>query len=128
MALHNIIGKEGEEIARKYLKGKGYIILEENYQTKRAEIDIIARLRHGFLGQGKDILVFVEVRTKCSEQFGTPEETIYYQKRMKLKRNAAAYVYRKKYYGAYRIDAVCLVIDEHMGLKRINHYENIVET
>ena len=128
MAMHNTIGKEGEEIARKYLENKGYKIIECNYRTKRAEIDIIARsAKRGFGGYNKDTLVFVEVRTKQHEQFGSPEETINYQKRIKLKRNAAAYIHRKRYYGPYRIDAVCLVIDENEGLQRINHYENIVE-
>ena len=122
MIVHNtsIIGKEGEEIARRYLENKGYKVIECNYRTKRAEIDIITKY--------KNTLVFVEVRTKHHEQFGTPEETITYQKRIKLKRNAAAYVHRKRYYGPCRIDAVCLVIDENTGLKRINHYESIIET
>jgi len=128
MATHNTIGKEGEEIAKKYLENKGYKVIECNYRTKRAEIDIITRFRQGFGGRGKDIIVFVEVRTKHHERCGTPEETIDYKKRMKLKRNAAAYIHRKRYDGLYRIDAVCLVIDENEGLRRIDHYENIVES
>ncbi|MCH8244347.1 YraN family protein [Patescibacteria group bacterium] len=120
MAVHNTIGKEGEEIAKKYLESKGYKIIEQNYRTKRAEIDIITK--------HKNKLVFVEVRTKHHEQFGTPEDTINYQKRKRLQKNAAAYVHRKRYKGPYRIDAVCLVIDKNEGLRRINHYENIVES
>jgi len=120
MALHNIIGKEGEEIAKKYLQNKGYIIIECNYKTKRAEIDIIAKY--------KNTLVFIEVRTKRYESYGTPEETINYKKRMRLKQNAAAYIHRRKYKGLYRIDAVCLVINENTELQRINHYESIIET
>jgi len=119
MAVHNIIGKEGEEIAKKYLENKGYKILECNYRTKRAEIDIITKY--------KNTLVFMEVRTKHHERYGTPEETIDYKKRMRLKRNAAAYIHRRKYNGSYRIDAVCLLIDKNEGLRRIDHYENIVE-
>ena len=119
MALHNIIGKAGEEIARKYLESKGYKIIECNYKTKRAEIDIITKY--------KNTLVFVEVRTKHHEQFGSPEETIHYQKRMRLRKNAAAYVHRKHYNGPYRIDAICLVISERKGLERIDHYESIIE-
>ena len=121
MIVHNtsIIGKEGEEIARRYLENKGYKVIECNYRTKRAEIDIITKY--------KNTLVFVEVRTKHHEWHGTPEETIDYKKRMRLRGNAVAYVHRKRYYGSYRIDAVCLVIDENEGLRRIDHYENIVE-
>ena len=65
--------------------------------------------------------------TKHHEQYGSPEETIDYEKRMRLQRNARAYIHRTKYRGPYRIDAVCLVLDENAGLQRINHYENIVE-
>ena len=118
--MHNTIGKEGEEIAKKYLENKGYKIIECNYRTKRAEIDIIAR--------HKSVLIFVEVRSKHHEQFGSPEETINYQKRTRLKRNAAAYIHRKKYNGPYHIDAVCLVINVNTGLQRIDHYESIIET
>ena len=120
MAVHNIIGKKGEEIARKYLENRGYKIVEQNYQTKRAEVDIIAR--------HKNQLVFVEVRTKHHEQYGTPEDTIDYWKRMRLKRNAIGYIHRMKYSGPYRIDAVCLVVDPARGVKRIDHYENIIES
>lgn len=119
MAEHNTIGKEGEEAAKKYLENKGYKIIEQNYRTKRAEIDIIARR--------KNVLVFVEVRTKHHERYGTPEETITYTKRMRLGRNAAAYAHRIRYNGSWRIDAVCIVIDQDKALERISHYENIVE-
>lgn len=119
MAQHNTIGKQGEELARKYLENKGYEIVDQNYKTKRAEIDIVAR--------HKNTLIFVEVRTKQHEQFGTPEETINYRKRLKLVRNANAYVAKAKHSGLYRIDAVCVVIDRNNGSQRITHYENICE-
>ncbi|MDO8474228.1 MAG: YraN family protein [bacterium] len=127
MAEHNTIGEEGEETAKRYLESKGYKIIARNWKTKRAEIDIIACLNQGFLGLGKSLLVFVEVRTKRHEQYGTPEETIDYEKRMRLRRNATAYIHRTKYRGPYRIDAICLIIGSN-GLQRIDHYESIVET
>jgi len=119
MAEHNTTGKEGEEIARRYLENKRYSILEQNYRTKRAEIDIIAK--------HKGILVFVEVRTKQNERYGTPEETINYAKRARIRRNAIAYVHRARYNGLWRIDAVCVVINQTKGAQRVSHYENIVE-
>lgn len=120
MAEHNTTGKEGEDIAKKYLENKGYGIVEQNYRTKRAEIDIVAR--------HKNTLVFIEVRTKRHEHYGTPEETITYAKRVRLGRNAAAYTHRIRYNGSWRIDAVCIVLDQDTGVQRISHYENIVET
>lgn len=111
-------GRIGEHIAKEYLGRKGYKIIEQNYKTKYAEIDLVA--------QKEGALVFVEVRTKTGEQFGTPEETINYKKKMKLTRNAKAFVAKKKFIGLYRIDAVCIVLGENKQAKRVTHYENII--
>jgi len=111
------VGKLGENIAREYLKNKGYNIIEQNYRTKYAEIDLVAK---------KDnILAFIEVRTKTGEQFGTPEETINMDKKRRLKMNSMAYVARKKWKGLYQIDAICIVLNPNQELERLNHYKNI---
>ena len=60
------VGKLGEEIARRFLKKRGYHIHETNFRCRGGEIDIVA--------QQKDYLVFVEVRTRSNLNFGTPEE------------------------------------------------------
>ncbi|HDZ76783.1 MAG TPA: YraN family protein [Candidatus Omnitrophica bacterium] len=112
------IGYLGEVFAKKYLQGKKYRIIKENYRTKYAEIDLIARDR-------KDILVFVEVKARLSERFGGPEESINRDKLKRLIRNAEAYVANKRYLKEYRIDAICIVFDENRRLDRIDHYENI---
>ena len=119
MAQHNTIGKLGEEIARAYLAKKWYQIIEQNWRTKRGEIDIIAKKR--------DVLVLVEVRTKVGEQFGSPEDTLTYEKKRRLLWNAKAYVANKKYKGLYRIDAVCIVLlgNGNTIPKRLSHYESI---
>ena len=111
-------GKLGEAIAEEYLQKKGYKILEQNYRTKYAEIDLIAR-------QGKE-LVFVEVRTKRGELFGTPEESLNKRKLRKLWLNARSYAARKGWQGAYRIDAVCIVLKPDNSVERLEHYENII--
>ena len=116
MAEHNIIGKYGEEIARDYLKRKGYKIIAQNYKTKRGEVDIIAT--------HKKVLVFIEVRTKQHEWFGTPEDSIGTQKIRKLTWNARAYVARMRHEGFYRLDAVCVII-RNDGFQLVRHYENI---
>ncbi|PIZ87782.1 MAG: YraN family protein [Candidatus Nealsonbacteria bacterium CG_4_10_14_0_2_um_filter_40_15] len=110
-------GKVGEEIAKDYLKRKGYKIIEQNYKTKYAEIDLIVR-------KGNE-LVFVEVRTKKGEDFGTPEETIDKRKLRKLWGNARAYTAWKKWQRPYRVDAVCVVLRYDNTIERLNHYENI---
>lgn len=111
------VGRKGEDLARDYLKKKGYKILEQNYRTRYAEIDIVA--------QEKDVLVIVEVRTKIGEQFGSPEETIDWRKRARLKRNAISYASYKRWDKLYRIDAVCIVLNHDHNVVRLDHYESI---
>ena len=121
MAQHNAIGKLGEEKAKEYLEKQGYKIIDKNWKTKRAEIDLVA--------QKKNVLAIVEVRSTVGEQYGTPEETLDPQKQWKLRHNAKAYVAYRKYNGLYRIDAVCVVFrgDGSEIPFRLTHYENIVQ-
>ena len=110
------IGKDGEEIAAKYLSDKGYKILEKNYYTKFGEIDLIA-LKNS-------VLIFVEVKLKHGDGFGTPEEMIGNSKLSQVQRMAEFYLMDNpdiaKKYNSYQIDAICVVTN-----KRINHYENL---
>ena len=116
-------GQIGEEIAKKYLKNKGYKILEQNVKSKFGEIDIVA--------QHKKELVIVEARTKIGDMYGTPEESLTKKKLHKLKLNAISYVARKKWKGDYRVDAVCIVLSptKHKvpeKVEYVKHYESII--
>lgn len=112
------IGFFGENIAKQYLENKGYKIIEQNCRNKYGEIDLVA--------ENKRTLVFVEVRTKTAEQFGTPEESLNKNKIQKLIKNAQFYLIRKGLTShQYRIDAVCLVLGKKSQVQRLNHYENI---
>ena len=62
------VGILGERIAQSFLEQNGYNIVETNYRCSEGEIDVIARR--------EDLLVFVEVRTRRSNNFGSPEESI----------------------------------------------------
>ena len=104
-------GKIGENIAKEYLEKKGYKIIEQNYKTRYGETDIVVNC-------GKE-LVFVEVRTKIGDNFGTPEDSLDKRKLRKLWLNARAGK-------ATRIDAICIVLNNHLTVERLNHYENIV--
>ncbi|MFO8053248.1 MAG: YraN family protein [Candidatus Omnitrophota bacterium] len=116
---HNlIIGNLGESIAKSYLKKKGYKIIDQNYRTRYAEIDLIATYRQ--------VLIFIEVRTKISECFGSPEETLTKKKINKITRNCLAYIYQNGWRKDYRIDAICIVFAKKKGLERISHYKNIL--
>ncbi|KKS68955.1 YraN family protein [Candidatus Daviesbacteria bacterium RIFCSPLOWO2_01_FULL_43_38] len=65
---HKSIGDAGEEIACNYLKRQGYKILEKNFRIRGGEIDIVA--------QDRDYLVFVEVKTRYSHEYGLPVESM----------------------------------------------------
>ena len=118
MAEHNFVGQIGEDLAAKFLEERGYKILEQNYKTRYSEIDLVA-------SKGED-LVFVEVRTKIGENFGTPEDTLKNQKLRKVRFNALSYVAFKKWQGPIKIDAICIVLKPDYEVLRLNHYENIV--
>jgi putative endonuclease len=80
------LGANGEEIAVRYLKGRGYMILERNYRTRLGEIDIVAR-------HGPD-LVFVEVKTRSDSAFGSPLESVTIPKQKQLSKVALEYMSR----------------------------------
>ena len=115
---HIATGKLGEEIAKKYLEEKGYKIIEKDFKTKYAEIDLVGTKNKG--------MVFFEVRTKRGEAFGSPEETLNSKKLKKLCLGAKIFSVAKKWSGSMRIDAVCVVLKENNEILRINHYENII--
>jgi putative endonuclease len=77
-------GKRGEEIAASYLKKEGYRIRERNYRCPVGEIDIIAL--------DGDEVVFVEVKSRKSDDFGEPEAAVDARKQMKLSRIALNYI------------------------------------
>ncbi len=124
MSLHNEVGKIGEDLARQYLEKKGYKTLEQNYKTRFAEIDLVCEKSNGLFS--KSSLVFVEVRTKVGEQWGTPEDTLNRQKLWKVLQNAKSYMGFKGWGESARIDAVCIVLKPDFSVARLTHHENII--
>lgn len=114
-------GRLGEDIARIHLTSKGYKIITSNFKTKFGEIDIIA---------SKDkILVFVEVKLKIGDEFGTPEEMINKVKIQQVQNTAISFLQQNPQmdaeFGSYRIDAICIVLDKEKQVKSLKHYENV---
>ena len=114
-------GRLGEEIARNYLERKGYEIIEQNYRVDQGEIDLIAI--------DNDWLVFVEVKMKVGDLYGTPEEMISKGKLWQIRRVAEIWLLNhekmRQKYPQQRIDAVCLVVDKDYQLVSLKHYDNI---
>ncbi len=79
-----VLGARGEDLAVRYLKKKGYKVIERNYRCQWGEIDLIAR-------QG-DTLVFVEIKARTSSDFGLPQDAVDRFKQEKLVQVARAYM------------------------------------
>ncbi len=112
-------GIRGEKLARDFLKKRGYRILETNYRCPEGEIDIVAK--------HKDSLVFIEVRTKTSLEFGSPEESITPAKQARMR--ATAYRYQQTHNDLpllWRIDMVAVELNRKGELWRIELIENAV--
>lgn len=77
-------GRQGEALAAEHLQKCGYTILEHNYRTRTGEIDIVARER--------GTLVFVEVKARRSDHFGSPKWAITPRKKQKMVQVALHYL------------------------------------
>jgi putative endonuclease len=82
------LGELGESLACDELRRRGYAILERRYRTRYGEIDIVAR--HG------DVLVFVEVKARAGEAFGTGAEAVTRRKQRRVARMAADFLVRRR--------------------------------
>ena len=101
------LGDQGEDLAAAALKQQGYKILERNYMTPLGEIDLIAR-------QGK-VLVVVEVKTRKSTRFGSPQEAVSVTKQGRLRRLADYYLKAKRLTGSpVRFDVVAVTMTENV--------------
>lgn len=107
-----LLGRIGEKSAGKYLRKKGYKIIEKNYTTKIGEVDLIAL--YG------DLLVFIEVKTRSSTAYGNPGDAVDYHKQRKYVLLAKEYLMVKKEYREkpLRFDVVEILNGE------INHIES----
>ena len=103
MAKHNEKGKEGEIIARRYLEQHDYEILETNWRFGHLEADIIAF--------HDNHIVFVEVKTRRSEEYGEPEDFVDWKKRRAYIKLANAYITQKNREEEARFDIVSVLTD-----------------
>lgn len=93
------IGKLGEEISERHLKGLGYIILDRNFTCKIGEIDIICK--------DGDHIVFVEVKTRYDKRYGSPSEAVTHYKQNKICKTAQFYIMVKKLHKLnFRFDVI----------------------
>lgn len=111
-------GNKGEEIAAKYLKNKGFKIIDRNFRIRGGEIDIIAIK--------DDVLVFIEVKTRASNKFGTGFDAITPWKLKALIKSAQFYKLKNPNLPEQmRIDAVVVMLGYDGKAATIEHMENI---
>ncbi len=95
-------GALGEEQAARYLRQKGWAILERNFSAPGGEIDIIA--------QDKKTLVFVEVKTRAYSAYGGPLAAVTPAKQKKIAQTATAYLKEKRLkFDSIRFDVLCVL-------------------
>lgn len=84
-----VLGFDKEFIASEYLKERGLEILDKNFSSSHAEIDIIAR--------DGNYIVFVEVKYRKSTLYGYPLEAVGYSKQKRIMNAARFYLYKNHY-------------------------------
>ena len=113
-----ILGRHGEDIAYKYLEQNNYIIIERNFRCKQGEIDIIAK------DLSKNELVFIEVKTRVSFNFGRPAQSVTYIKQKHLLKVANYYLFINSIKNKFiRFDVIEVFVKESQF--KINHIKQI---
>lgn len=110
-----LLGQKGEALAVAHLKKRGMRIETRNFRCRLGEIDLIA-----WDGQ---TLVFVEVRSRTSMDYGLPQESIDYRKQRRLRRIAQVYLHGRGE-KAVRFDVVAVQFDQQGSLQHIEHIPN----
>ena len=113
------LGQKGEKLAIKYLKKSGYKIICTNYRCPAGELDIVA--------QHQEYLVFVEVKTRSSRQFGTPFDAVDFRKQRQISRAGEYYLIEKEIGECdIRFDVIAILIEEKR-VPQVEHIRNAFE-
>jgi putative endonuclease len=117
--LHLLYGELGERAAKKQLKRKGLKFLTANFRSKRGEIDLVFR--------EKDCLVFIEVKTRSSEEWVRPAAAVDHDRRERLSRAALDYLrLLKNPHVKIRFDIVEVLLNEGK-VHEVRHLPNTFE-
>ena len=114
MALHNILGRQGEDMAVAFLKEKGWQILDRNWKLGDLEMDIVAKQA--------DELVFVEVKTRTSLNWGNPEDAVDELRKRRMTAAANAYIKYHRLDNPFRFDIIAIVLNPDE--QKIDHIED----
>src|SRR6185369_11945449 len=119
-ARHLSLGAKGEQLATEWLIKHGYKIVGRNLKLGGVEIDIVA-------GQGS-VIILVEVKTRRSAEFGSPEEAVTATKLRRLSAAAAMYARQNPKVRQIRLDVIALILPlDPVAPKRLRHYRGVGE-
>ncbi len=110
MAEHTELGKWGEEQACLLLESKGYEVIDRNWRYEKAEIDIICIMEQE--------VIFVEVKTTMTDEFGEPEEQVTHTKERLITNAADHYIEEKDIDKEARFDIIS-IIKKNKSIKHI---------
>ena len=105
MSQHNDTGRKGEALSLEFLKLSGFTILHTNWRHRHWEIDVIA--------ERKGILHFIEVKTRTSELYGFPEESITKKKMQYLMNAATEFLFLNPQWVRIQYDALSVLMKDN---------------
>lgn len=115
--LNRAIGSYGEELATNYLLKKGYVLLDKNYRNRYGEIDLIFKF--------KDIIIFIEVKSRYNTLYGLPKESVTYFKQNRILSLCNYYIITKRLFNYNcRFDVIEIYFNNINNDFKINHLED----
>lgn len=123
------LGRWGEQLAAEYLLARGYTIVAYNVRTPYGEIDLIAeqkRMPSDTSDAGREpVIVFIEVKTRSSTTYGSPEDAITSKKQTHMIDSALAYLQAHPEIEAdWRIDVIAIQGNQTSKEPQIIHFKN----
>ena len=116
-----LLGATGEEIAVDYLVSQGYVVFDRNWRSKSGEIDIIASEKFN----SQDELIFIEVKSRSSRDYGDPIEAITATKYLRMYRLALEWLSENNASReAWRLDVISIVISRAQEIE-IDHLKRV---
>lgn len=116
-----LLGATGEEIAVDYLVSQGYVVFDRNWRSKSGEIDIIASEKFN----SQDELIFIEVKTRSSRDYGDPIQAITSTKYLRMYRLALEWLSENSASReAWRLDVISIVISRAREIE-IDHLKRV---
>ena len=116
-----VLGATGEEIAVDYLVSQGYVVFDRNWRSKSGEIDIIASEKFN----SQDELIFIEVKTRSSRDYGDPIQAITATKYLRMYRLALEWLSENSASReAWRLDVISIVISRAQEIE-IDHLKRV---